>query len=308
LLSEQGGKLSILSDESDTFLNLSGGLRGGVASLDVVLKGHSGSAIRVDRQGREAHLDRPVLSMGLIVQPESFAELTAGRRMRGTGLLARYLYAVPTSNIGRRDVRRRVPVPAPVSEGYHQTVMDLLQGYEKRGREPRVLTFALDAREAWLEFADGVEKSQGEGGRFEAICDWTSKLAGQAARVAALFELADAGLGADLVRRESMERALKLCRLLPVHAEAAFAMLGADDADGDAQAVLRWIRANALDEFTRRDAQRAMHGRFSKVERLRQALDVLRENYLISGEKKAATGGRASAFHLVNPKLYDAET
>ena len=81
-------------------------------------------------------------------------------------------------------------------------------------------------------------------------------------------------------------------------------MLGADDADADALAVLRWIKAGERREFTRRDAQRAMHGRFSKVDRLEHALTILRDNYLISGEKKAATGGRASAFYLVNPKLY----
>ncbi len=134
LLAEQGGKIGILSDESDTFLNLSGGLRGGVASLDVVLKGHAGSAIRVDRQGREAHLDRPCLSMGLIVQPESFQELAAGRRLRATGVLARYLYALQKSNIGQRDVRQRRPVPPAIADACMDAVLHLLEGYEERGR------------------------------------------------------------------------------------------------------------------------------------------------------------------------------
>lgn len=304
LLAEQGGKLGILSDESDTFLNLSGGLRGGMASLDVVLKGHAGSSLRTDRQGREAHLDRPTLSMGLIVQPESFAELAAGRRLRATGVLARYLYAVPKSNIGTRDVRKRVPVPPAISEGYHQAIMALLEGYEVRGGEPRVLVFAADALEPWLVFAENVEKHQGDGGRFEAISDWTSKLPGHAARLAALFQLADTGLDAREVGRAAVERAVELCRLLTSHAEAAFAMLGADDIDADALAVLRWIRTGGRREFTRRDAQRAMHSRFSKVERLERALAILRDNYIISGEKRATTGGRASAFYLVNPKLF----
>jgi hypothetical protein len=81
-------------------------------------------------------------------------------------------------------------------------------------------------------------------------------------------------------------------------------MLGADDTDIDALAVLRWIKAGNRKDFTRREAQRAMHGRFSKVERLERALAHLRDLYVISGEKKAATGGRASSFYLVNPKLH----
>ncbi|MFA7270894.1 MAG: DUF3987 domain-containing protein [Sterolibacterium sp.] len=304
LLAEQGGKIGIHSDESDTFLNLSGGLRGGVASLDVVLKGHAGSAIRVDRQGREAHLDRPTLSMGLIVQPESFAALAAGRRLRATGVLARYLYGVPKSNIGLRDVRKRAPVPREVSEGYHDAVISLLEGYEERGREPRILPFTADALKPWLDFAEGVEQHQGEGGRFEAISDWTSKLPGHAARLAALFQIAEHGLDTCEVGRAAVDRALDLCRLLIPHAEAAFGMLGADDTDADALSVLRWIRAGERQDFTRREAQRAMHGRFTKVERLERALSVLRDLYIISGEKKAATGGRASAFYLVNPKIF----
>ncbi|MBI5785190.1 MAG: DUF3987 domain-containing protein [Rhodocyclales bacterium] len=304
MLAEQGGKLSLLSDENDTFLHLTGALRGGVASLDVVLKGHAGSAIRVDRQGREAHLDRPALSMGLIVQPESFAELAAVRRLRNTGVLARFLFAVPRSNIGQRDVRLRKPVPRDVAEAYHAAVMRLLDGYEARGQEPHILPFATEAMEPWLAFAEGVEHHQGEGGRYENVSDWTSKLPGQAARLAAVFQIAEDGLDAKVVALKSVERALQLCRLLIPHAEAAFSMLGADDTDTDALAVLRWLRTNERREFTRREAQRAMHGRFSKVERLERALGALRDLYIISGEKKAATGGRASCFYLVNPKIY----
>lgn len=307
LLAEQGGKIGILSDESDTFLNLSGGLRGGIASLDVVLKGHAGSAIRVDRQGREAHLDRPCVSMGLIVQPESFAELAAGRRLRATGVLARYLYAVPKSNIGQRDVRQRRPIPPRVADDYQDAVLRLLDGYEVRGREPRILPFTEAALAPWLDFAEGVERHQGEGGRYEAISDWTSKLPGHAARLAGLFQIAEVGLDAIEVGIEAVNRALDLCRLLLPHAEAAFAMLGADDTDIDALAVLRWIKAGNRKDFTRREAQRAMHGRFSKVERLERALAHLRDLYVISGEKKAATGGRASSFYLVNPKLHVAK-
>lgn len=304
LMAEQDGKIGIWSDEADTFLNLTGALRGGVASLDAVLKGHAGSAIRVDRQGREAHLDRPALSMGLIVQPESFAELAAGRRLRSTGVLARFLFSVPRSNIGQRDVRLRKPIPRDVAEGYHAAVMQLLDRYEVRGQEPRVIPFSADALEPWLAFADGVERNQGEGGRYENVSDWTSKLPGQAARLAAVFQIAEDGLDAKAVGLKSVERALALCRLLIPHAEAAFSMLGADDTDTDALAVLRWLRSTERREFTRREAQRAMHGRFSKVERLERALGALRDLYIISGEKKAATGGRASAFYLVNPKIY----
>lgn len=307
LLSEQGGKIGILSDESDTFLNLSGGLRGGMASLDVVLKGHAGSSIRVDRQGRESHLDRPALSMGLIVQPETFAELAAGRRLRNTGILARYLYAVPKSNIGKRDVRKRSSISRDVEDGYHYAILALLEGYEEITTSPVILEFASDAQEPLIAFAEDIERDQGEGGQFEEISDWTGKLPGAAARLAAIFQLADKGLTARCVELDAVRRALYLCKQLIPHALAAFSMLGADDTDTDAMAVLRWIRDGEKNEFTRRDVQQATRRRFTKKDRLIDALAVLRDLYIISGEKKGSTGvagGRPSAFYLVNPKLY----
>jgi putative DNA primase/helicase len=304
MLVEQNGKLSILSDEGDTLLNFSGALRGGIASLDVNLKGHSGSALRSDRQGRKAHLDRPTLSVGLIVQTGTFAELAAGKRLRSTGLLARFLYGIPRSNVGSRNVRIHTPIPPDIANSYHDEVMALMEGYEVRGNAPRILPFTPEALELWLCFAEEIEKHQGEGGKYETISDWTSKLPGHAARLAALFQIAEHGLAVTDVGADAAERALELCRLLIPHAEAAFSMLGADDADADSQAVLRWIKARELKQFTRREAQRAMHSRFSKVERLEGALASLRDNYILSGEKKEKTGGRASSFYLVNPKLF----
>jgi putative DNA primase/helicase len=73
-----------------------------------------------------------------------------------------------------------------------------------------------------------------------------SKLPGAAARIAALLELAVRGIDADAVGDDSMRRALEICRLLTLHAEAAFRLMGAIDAEGDALALLRWIEANRL--------------------------------------------------------------
>jgi hypothetical protein len=102
LLAEQDGKLGILSDESDTFLNLSGGLRGGMASLDVVLKGHAGSAIRVDRQGREAAPRSADVEHG--------ADRAAGELFRARGGPAHACYrSLGALPVRRAEVEHRRP-------------------------------------------------------------------------------------------------------------------------------------------------------------------------------------------------------
>jgi hypothetical protein len=56
-----------------------------------------------------------------------------------------------------------------------------------------------------------------------------------------------------------MDDAISLALLIP-HAQAAFALLGADAVDVDAAAILRWVQAYGLTEFTRREAQKAQEG------------------------------------------------
>lgn len=305
LLVDQGGKVAILSDEGDQLLNLSGANRGGAVTLESTLKAHDGLPIRSDRQGRKAYFERPTLSQGLIVQPDTFAELAAGRRLRASGLLARFLFVVPRSNIGARNVRMNTPIPDALADQYHDALIDLLDGYEERGTSVKALPFAPEAIEPFYQFQEYIEERQGDGGELEHINDWTAKLAGRAARIAALFQIAEVGASAKEISLVNVERAIGLCDMLIPHAETAFSLLGSDDTDVDALAVLRWIKSHGQTQFTRRDAQRAMHSRFSKVERLMKALALLQDGYVISGERKAKTGGRASAFYLVNPKFLE---
>lgn len=62
MLAEHGERMAVLSDEAGIFLIMSGLYNGGAANLDVFLQGHAGTAMRVDRAGRSAHLDKPALT------------------------------------------------------------------------------------------------------------------------------------------------------------------------------------------------------------------------------------------------------
>lgn len=208
ILVEQNGKISVLSDEADQLLNLSGANRGGAVTLESTLKAHDGSPVRADRQSRSAHIERPTMSMGLLVQPDTFGELaSSSRRMRSTGLLARFLYACPKSTIGHRNVRHSTPIPSHLEERYHYAMTDLLQGYEVRGATPKLLPFAADTIEPFNEFRQSIENLQGPGGDLDAISDWAAKLDGRTARMAALFEIAQHGKSAESVSLLNVELA-----------------------------------------------------------------------------------------------------
>jgi putative DNA primase/helicase len=167
----------------------------------------------------------------------------------------------------------------------------------------QVLGFTPAALEVWHDFAQYIEDNQGDGGVFESIRDWTSKLAGAVARIAALLELVTTGLYATEVDFDSMDAAVRLAKVLIPHAQAAFGLLGTDSADADALAVLKWVQSHGYEEFTRRDCQKAMEGRFRSVDKLKRAVDRLDAMDCTREFKRRNKGAPATVFYRVNPKL-----
>lgn len=146
LLVEQDERMTVLTDEGGIFQVMAGQYSGGAASLDVLLQGHSGSPLRVDRAGRLAHIDRPALSFGLALQPGILADAAKAKRFRDSGLLARFLYAIPRSNVGFRDVRQRLPIPGAIQQAWSVRLHEFLDGMERPiGGAPRVIPFTASA-------------------------------------------------------------------------------------------------------------------------------------------------------------------
>ena len=307
MLFENSERMAVHSDEPGIFRVMAGAYTGGVADLDVYLQGHAGSPLRIDRATRTARIDKPALSFCLMIQPSLMSEVAGSSGFRASGLLARFLYAIPASNVGKRDVRKHSGIDDKTRERYQIAVNALLADWLcEPGTAPNIQTLHLSpaALELWLDFSQYIEDNHGDGGVFEGIRDWTSKLAGAVARIAALLELVDTGLHVRSVGFKAMDAAVRLAKVLIPHAQAAFGLLGADATDNDAMTVLRWARGKGLDGFKLRDAQKAMQSRFTNVERLKKAMVRLAEMDCVRPSMhKPPGGGRPSAGYLLNPAL-----
>lgn len=309
LLAEHEERITLLSDEAGIFSVMSGIYSGGAMHLDAFLQAWSGSAVRVDRAGRLAHLDKPALSFGLALQPGVLADVANVKRFHDAGLLARFLFAIPESTVGHRDVRVRTPIPADVRDRWSRNLHALLDGADAKASAPAVLPFAPTARERWLQFAQAVEDELRDGGRLEIIREWGAKLAGQTARIAGLLQLAVAGVGTKAIEADAVDRAVRLGGLLIPHAQAAFRLMGADQGEADAVHLLKWIKAVGLAEFDRAHAHKALEGRFRSVDRLKTAAARLAEWHCISEERhRPNAGARATPYYCVNPKLFDSSS
>lgn len=304
LVADNGGRMAVLSDEPGLFRILGGLYNKGGASLEVFLKGHVGSSLKVERSARSIFVNRPCVSMSLMIQPDLVADLAGSKQFRGSGLMARFLYAVPVSNVGRRDVRRRNLIPEWLSHAYSNAVMSLLEGYPPTpGSEAKPIVLRLDnqADDLWLDFSQEIEDGLTEGGEYTDIGDWMKKLAGGVARIAALFELASYGLSITTVGADSMRRAINLARLLLPHTRAAFGLLGADAVEDDAVAVLKWIQSNQVEEFTMRKIQQTMNYRFKTAAQVQKAVDSLKLRSCVRVETRKKPGVRPATVIRVNP-------
>ncbi|RBQ21981.1 hypothetical protein DP939_04755 [Spongiactinospora rosea] len=86
LLYENGGRLAILSAEGTFFEQIMGRYSNGKPDLELILKGHAGDRLVVDRRGLEEFVERPSLTLGICIQPQLLQDIAAKKQMTGRGL------------------------------------------------------------------------------------------------------------------------------------------------------------------------------------------------------------------------------
>jgi hypothetical protein len=314
LLAKYGGRMAILSAEGGVFQQMAGRYSDS-PNLDVYLKAHAGDEIRVDRQSRGAErVTDPALTLGISPQPHVLEALAEKPLLRGTGLLARFLYALPTSMLGART-DDAPPIPDAVRSAYVGALRRLL--VLQAQKEPFALKLSPEAYQAWREFYLWVEPQLAEGGELESISDWGSKLPGAVARIAGILGilriLCLKANSEDLsisiyIDREEMVRAIALGKYLVPHARAAFSSMGADPKLQGAKQLLKTVLRKGWSSFSRRELQQSVRRseRFNDADQLDAALRVLVERGFIRPQApsmSAGPGRPAGPTFEVNPHI-----
>jgi replicative DNA helicase len=321
LLAEQDGRMAILSAEGDVFEVMAGRYSGGkgAGNFAVYLQGHSGDDLTIDRVQRPTqNVKRPALTMGLAVQPDVIQGLANKKGFRDRGLLGRFLYALPTSFVGRRNIDAP-SMPTCVRDAYHRKVLTLLGlpfNLNSHGdREVFKLQMVPAAYSRWVAFANELEPRLAEHGDLGSINDWAGKLAGAVARIAGLLHMA---VNADHhgpwnvpISVATMEHAIDIGRYLIDHARAAFAQMGADPMIEQAKYVLSWLRHKGSQEVSRREIFEGTKGRLSKVDNLLGPMSLLvAHGYLRErpGVGHAGPGRKPSPTYDVNPAVHSRDS
>lgn len=132
--------------------NFSGRYSNNIPNLDLLLKSWNGETYISDRATRESIvLKKPYMSICLACQPYVFDSMINNSAFRGSGLIARFLYCFPVSNIGTRKYDTQA-VPEKVTEDYKNLVYKLL-GTKFTYHDEKELYLHFDSK-AYGEFVD----------------------------------------------------------------------------------------------------------------------------------------------------------
>ncbi len=311
LMQQQGERIAVFSDEGGIFDTIGGRYSKGVPNLDLWLKGHAGSPVRVDRQNPDRPpivINKPCLTVGLSPQPDVVAALREKPGFRGRGLLPRFLFVLPPSRLGYRSLAVN-PVPQDVETGYETGITSLLS-YRP---DPMVhLTFTADAYREWKEFQRGIEPQFRDGGMLEELKDWGSKLPGAVARIAGVFHLvkhAGSAVVPSEIELSTVTSAIELAVPLISHCRAAFALMERALETKKAERVLAWIQRQRCAFFIARDCFRAHQQLFKQATALMPTLILLQQHGYVRVDRQLSSGGRPpSDLVAVNPVILSGGT
>ncbi len=304
------GRLGMWADEGgEVFAMMSRYSGDGKANLGACLKGWDGKPYSSDRAGREAiAVPKLTTAMVLAVQPQVLRDLAQDKANRGRGVLARFLYSLPRSNVGNRPTVRR-PIPDDLRDRWRKLLRDLAA--EAEGKDtPVVLELTSAASERFATWrAKHEPRLHPNSGDLRGIRDWGNKLPGQVGRLALVLSVSSVGSLRQPISEETTTNTLTLADYFTPHALRAFGAMEADPATAGAVEVLAWLetREDRLATFTRRDAMRARPGRLPNSEAAEAVLRLLEDTGWVQPVHvdPGTKGGHPPAAYAVNPKVAD---
>lgn len=266
------------------------------------------SKLTFDRRGESYTVDGARLTMSLQVQESALMDFIGrtGTLARGTGFLARFLIARPQSTQGTR-LFTEPPESMPALGQFHAQILRILQApapiNDRGGLEPQMLVLSPEAKAAWVRFHDEIERGLGKGGELQDVRDVASKIADNAARLAALFHVIDAGVGA--ISAEHFESASIVTAWHLNEALRFFGELSLPDGLANAGMLEDWIvnhcKVHGTDTVSTRTVAQYGPARLRDKASLTAAVDEL----IGHGRAVLITAGRKREIQI-NPLLLEA--
>lgn len=320
VLSEQGGRIAILSAEGTIFEIMQGRYNKNGADIDVFLKGHAGDTLILDRQrdrqgGTPVHVKKPCITLGIAAQPRVLEKIGKEDDFAGKGLLARFAYCFPEDLVGSRKVQTQ-PVPETVRRAYDETLRKLL-GLRPMTTLPRTaefvpfpITLSSEAEQNRVRFAEDVEGKLARGGELFFLRDWGGKLTGLTLRLAGLLHMVEVSGQPNPwegpLSASTYAKAVQIAEYLIAHAKAAYGMFREDPRLKVAKEIIEWARESGQVKVNRRELFNAIRSRswVRNMDDLDAVLRLMEQHGCLVTRKESKPGViKPSVFVLFRPSL-----
>lgn len=310
-LHEQNGRLALMSSEGGLFDMITGRYNERT-NLDPYLQAWSGDTINVDRIGRESiTITKPLLTIGLTVQPTVIERLAARPELAGRGLTARFMYAIPHDTVGYRDMTRPDTPTNPTRNHYNQQLTHIAETLHKQPSQTLQLT--PDAAQIFNDWRQHIEHRRRPDGDLYNMREWTTKLESSVARTAAILTTATNPHNPGPVTAQTLNHAITIGRYWIEHARAVHGAWCATPIQSDALHIWQWLQTRGHTQISERDLWRGVRRRFDEIrENMNPALQYLTESGHIrrttvttTGDTNGDTKSRKQATIIVRPPETD---
>lgn len=301
MIVEQGGALAVISAEG-TFFAILAGRYSESPSLEVMLNGHAGEPITIDRKsGPALFTPRGSLTIAVACQPHVAETMGSVDGFTARGGTARILPAFLASAVGARSIEAR-PIPADLRREWETTIRAILDHDPPRPADsaghplPCRLLLDAEAYAAFQRYRAGHEPQLRRGGELGEIADWGSKLPGAILRIAGLLHIGTHERPEDQrIAARTVERAIAAGGYFAAHATVMYRVMAGRSGQSTARQVLEVIRG-LESPTTKREIHRTVQNRtaFQKVDDLTAPLALLEEYGWIRTERD----GKSLIVHL----------
>jgi hypothetical protein len=269
-----------------------------VALLNRLWDGKSTTAHR--KTSQSFTIENRRLTLNLMMQPLLMEQLhAAGSGInRQSGFMARCLMSHPRSNMGKRFYKEP-PTDNRYLDEFNARITDCLTQSEYLTQEgcinlPTIL-LSKSAKAKWVDFFNQVEAGLANPTEWGNITDFASKAAENVSRLACLFHLFEGHYGD--IESIHIEQAIEV--MLWHMQETKRILVGGEDSTSinKAERLLFWLKANASDSISQREAQR--HSPLRDSRDFSDAISLLLEHHFIKQRKSGK-----KIFLDINPVLH----
>ena len=185
-MSEHSEKMAILDAEGDVLKTISGLYNGGSTNISLFLEAFDGEPVEIRRKTTGSiTLKRPLLSIGLLTQPDKFQEFINNREFIGKGFINRFLFAFYRNNIRYSD--KAPEIPKDVKEKYYLMINRLLS----MPASDTVITHDKESQLIFHDLHEYIQDQKQQGGIFEYMPSFAEKQLANALKIAAILHLCE---------------------------------------------------------------------------------------------------------------------